>query len=210
MSHFLETWGYLAIFLLTVSESACVPIPSEITLGLGGALASGAVISGIHGDLNLGLVIVVGTVGSVVGSLAAYAVGRTGGRALVDRWGRYVLLTHADLDRSEAWFDRRGDVAVLVGRVIPVVRTFISLPAGIAEMDPLRFVLFTTIGCAAWVSALSAVGFVLGPSWESATKGFSAAGYVVAGVLVVVVGSFVVHRFLSVRREADRHGEAPR
>ena len=85
MQHVLETWGYLAIFVLTVLESACVPIPSEVTLGLSGALASGAVIGGSHGSLNLGLIILVGIAGSVLGSLLAYVVGRTGGRALVDR-----------------------------------------------------------------------------------------------------------------------------
>lgn len=203
MNQFLQNWGYLAIFVLTVLESACVPIPSEVTLGLGGALASGAVVSGLHGDLNLGLVIVVGTLGSVVGSLLAYWVGRTGGRAFVDRFGRFVLLTQRDLDRAEAWFARRGEWAVLVGRVLPVVRTFISLPAGMAEMNLTRFVVFTTIGVAAWVSLLSTIGYVAGASWDSVTKGFSTASYVVAAAAVVSAGVFAVLRIRALRAERD-------
>ena len=113
MQQLLATWGYLAVFLLTVLESACIPIPSEVTLGLGGALASGAVIRGAQGHLDLGLVIVVGIAGSVCGSLLAYVVGRTGGRTLVDRYGRYVLLSHSDLDKAETWFSRRGEWMVL-------------------------------------------------------------------------------------------------
>ena len=203
MNHFLETWGYLAIFVLTVLESACVPIPSEVTLGLGGALASGAVISGVRGDLNLGWVIVVGILGELVGSLIAYVVGRTGGRAFVNRYGRYLLITHRDLDRVEEWFGRRGDPVVLIGRVIPVVRTFISLPAGLAEMNVTKFVVFTTIGVAAWVSLLSSIGYAVGTKWNSVTKGFSYASYAVAAIAVISIAVFVLHRLRALRLERE-------
>jgi membrane protein DedA with SNARE-associated domain len=206
MQQFLEHWGYLAIFVLTVLESACIPIPSEVTLGLGGALSSAAFQSGSSTHLDLGLVIVVGIVGSVIGSLIAYVVGRTGGRRLVDRYGKYVLLTHADLDRVEAWFARRGEWMVLFGRVIPVVRTFISLPAGMAEMNPVRFVVLTTIGCAAWVSTLSVIGYEVGAQWQSVTKGFGYASSVVVAVAVVGIAAFVWHRLRAVRREAGSAG----
>ncbi len=205
MNHFLESWGYLAIFVLTLLESACIPIPSEVTLGLSGALASGAVVSGIHGDLNLGWVIVVGVAGSVVGSVIAYWVGRIGGRAFVDRFGRYVLLTHRDLDRAEAWFGRRGDWVVMVGRVIPVIRTFVSLPAGLAEMKLTKFVAFTAVGVTAWVALLSTIGYEVGASWNSVTKGFSDASYVVGAVVLLAVGVFVVLRVRSLRRERHAH-----
>ena len=204
MNNFLANWGYLAIFALTVLESACVPIPSEVTLGLGGALASGAVISGVHGDLNLGLVILVGTAGSVLGSLLAYVVGRTGGRRLVDRYGRYVLLSGRDLDRAESWFRRRGDWVVLVGRVVPVIRTFISLPAGLTEMNVGKFLAFTAIGVAAWVSLLSSIGYALGTQWQSVTKDFSYASYVVGAVVVVLIATFVIHRYRALKRERDQ------
>lgn len=201
MEQFLEHWGYLAIFALTVLESACIPIPSEVTLGLGGALSSTAFRSGSPTHLDLGMVIVVGIAGSVVGSLIAYVVGRTGGRRFVDRYGKYVLLTHADLDRVESWFARRGEWMVLFGRVIPVIRTFISIPAGMAEMRPARFTAFTAVGCAAWVSTLSVIGYQVGGRWQSVTKGFSDAGYVIAAIAVVVIVTFVWYRLRAVRQE---------
>jgi membrane protein DedA with SNARE-associated domain len=203
VSHFLETWGYLAIFILTVLESACVPIPSEVTLGLGGALASGAVVAGTHGGLNLGLVIMVGTLGSVVGSLIAYAVGRTGGRTLVNRFGRYVMVSDSDVDRVERWFRGRGEWAVLYGRVIPVVRTFVSLPAGLARMSVARFAALTAVGVALWVTLLSSIGYALGTSWESITRAFGAATYVVLAVGAVAVVAFLVHRLRAVRQRGE-------
>jgi len=197
MQHFLETWGYLAVFILTVLESACVPIPSEVTLGLSGALASGAMIGGSHGSLNLGLVIVAGIAGSVVGSLLAYVVGRTGGRALVDRYGRYVLLSHADLDKAELWFTRRGEWMVLYGRVLPFIRTFISLPAGMAEMNVVKFTAFTAIGVSIWVALLSSIGYALGDSWNKMVAAFGIVGYVIAAGVVLAAIVFLVHRYRS-------------
>jgi membrane protein DedA with SNARE-associated domain len=209
VEHFISSWGYLAVFILTVAESACVPIPSEVTLGIGGALASGATLSGAvnHHPLNLALIIVIGALGSVVGSFIAYFVGRTGGRAFVDRFGKYLLLTHKDLDRAEAWFERRGDSAVMIGRVVPVVRTFISFPAGVAEMPLVPFGVFTAIGVTVWVGVLSGIGYALGGSYHSMVKAFGDASYVVAGLAVVAVVLVIVHRFRLVRAEqAERAG----
>ena len=195
VQHFLETWGYLAVFILTVLESACIPIPSEVTLGLGGALASGAVIGGAQGHLNLGLVIVVGIAGSACGSLLAYVVGRTGGRTLVDRYGKYVLLSHSDLDTAEAWFSRRGEWMVLYGRVLPFIRTFISLPAGMARMNVAKFTILTAIGVSLWVTLLTVIGYALGDSWNKMIKAFGFAGYVIAAVFLVLVAVFMVRRY---------------
>lgn len=201
MEHFITSWGYLAIFVLTVAEACCIPVPSEITLGLGGALASGYSLKGTieHHPLNLAFVMLVGISGELVGSLIAYVIGRTGGRALVDRFGKYLLLSHKDLDRAEAWFARRGEPTVLVGRVIPLVRTFISLPAGLAEMDPVRFGIYTLVGVSVWVCGLASIGYGLGSSWHSMVKGFGAAGYVAVGVVVVVLVLGFVHRVRVVR-----------
>jgi membrane protein DedA with SNARE-associated domain len=209
VEHFISSWGYLAVFILTVAESACIPIPSEVTLGIGGALASGATLSGAvnHHPLNLALIIVIGALGSVVGSFIAYFVGRTGGRTFVDRFGKYLLLTHKDLDRAEAWFARRGDSAVMIGRVVPVVRTFISFPAGVAEMPLVPFGIFTAIGVTVWVGVLSGIGYALGGSYHSMVKAFGDASYVVAGLAVVAVVLVIVHRFRLVRAEqAERTG----
>ena len=206
MTHFISTYGYLAVFLLTVVEAACIPIPSEVTLGLAGALASGAVDP--HHKLNLVLVIVIGVVGELIGSFVAYGVGRTGGRAFVDRFGKYLLLTHKDLDRAEAWFKRRGDSAVLFGRVVPVVRTFISFPAGVAEMPVVAFGVFTAIGVTVWIGVVAGIGYALGSSYHSLVKAFGDATYVVAGVVVVALVLSIVHRFRAMRAEQKALGTA--
>lgn len=201
MESFLSNWGYLALVLFTIAEAACIPIPSEVTLGFAGYLASGAATSGHH--LNLALVIILGTLGELVGAFIAYTVGRTGGRALIERVGKLVLLTKSDLDRAERWFDRRGETAVLIGRVLPIVRTFISLPAGVAEMNPVRFGLFTVIGSAVWCTALAVTGYELGGQWHEITKGFNYAGYVLAVVIVLVIAVFILHRVIVYRRGRD-------
>lgn len=203
MQSFILHWGYLAVFLFTVAEAACIPLPSEITLGVGGAVASAAGASALHSHhhLNLGAVILLGIVGEMVGSYVAYVVGRTGGRAAVDRFGRFILLTHKDLDRAESWFAKRGEPTVLVARVVPIVRTFVSFPAGVAEMDPVRFGLYTVVGVAIWVSALASAGYALGGSWHSMVKGFGDAGYVAAALIVLALVAGFVHRVRVVRAE---------
>jgi membrane protein DedA with SNARE-associated domain len=201
VTHFISSWGYLAIFVFTVAEAACIPIPSELTLGLGGALASGAVLGSGQRSLNLALVIVIGVAGELVGSSVAYAVGRTGGRAFVDRFGRYVLLTHKDLDRAEAWFARRGPSAVLVGRVVPVVRTFISFPAGVAEMPLVSFGVYTVVGVTVWVGVLAGIGYSLGSSYHSMVHAFGDASYVVAALAVIGLAAAIWHRVRGLRAE---------
>jgi membrane protein DedA with SNARE-associated domain len=206
MQHFLETWGYAAVFVLTALESACIPIPSEVTLGMGGALASGAVIGGTRGDLNLGLVILFGVLGSILGSLAAYVVGRTGGRALIERCGGYLLVTQKDLDRAEVWFRRRGEAMVFYGRVVPMIRTFISLPAGVAEMNVPKFLAFTATGVSAWVALLSSVGYALGSSWSLMTNSLGYTGYVIAAALLLALGVVVVYGYRSRKVCIQRSG----
>jgi len=197
VQQFLSTWGYLALVLLTVAEAACIPIPSEVTLGFAGYLAS-------TGRLNLALVIVVATLGEVAGSYVGWSIGRFGGRPLVDRVGKYVLLTKTDLDRAEAWFAKRGEPAVFFGRLLPVIRTFISIPAGLAEMNLVRFGVATFAGSLIWCTAIAVAGYELGSEWTTMTKGFAAAGYIVAAVVVVVLAVFVLHRLAVLRRERAR------
>ncbi len=200
MQHFLVTGGYLALFLLAVAESACIPVPSEVTMTFAGALAGG-MVAGAH--LNLVAVILVGTVGEVGGAFIAWAVGVTGGRALVERYGRYVLLSSKDLDRAEGWFVRNGVWGVFVGRLLPVIRTFISLPAGVAEMKPLRFGLLTLAGSLVWDGALGGIGYAAGSHWHEVAGKFSDAGYVLAALAVIAIAGFIVHRFSVVRRESE-------
>jgi membrane protein DedA with SNARE-associated domain len=202
VEHVVSTYGYLAVFLFTVLEAGCIPIPSELTLGLAGALASGAVDP--RHKLNLALVIVIGAVGELVGSLIAYTVGRTGGRAFVDRFGKYLLLTHRDLDRAEAWFARRGRSAVLIGRVVPFIRTFISFPAGVAEMPVVTFGVFTAIGVTVWVGVLAGIGYALGHSYHSMVKAFGDVSYVVAALVVAALVVTIGHRYRAMGAEQAR------
>ena len=136
MQQFISSYGYLAVFVLMLAESACIPVPSELTMLFAGALSAGAV-AGAH--LNLVLVIAAGVAGNVAGSYLAWGIGIYGGRAAWHRWGRYILLRDDDIDRAERWFGRHGTKAVFFGRLLPVVRTFISLPAGLARMPAARF-----------------------------------------------------------------------
>src|SRR5690349_16489910 len=129
------------------AEAACIPVPSELTMPLGGAIAAGAV-AGAH--LSLALVVVIGVVGNVIGSYLAWAAGWHGGEAATRRWSRF-LGGRSGIERARHWFDRYGGRAVLLGRLLPVVRTFISLPAGYARMRPVRFGVYTAVGCVPWI-----------------------------------------------------------
>jgi membrane protein DedA with SNARE-associated domain len=184
VQHFIATYGYLAIFLLMVAESACIPVPSALIMTFGGALAAGAV-PGTR--LNLIAVIIAGVAGNVVGSYIAWAVGRYGGQPALRRWGGRFWLREHDLDRANLWFARYGARAVLIGRLLPVVRTFISLPAGIAGMEPVRFGIYTTIGCIPWTAALAYAGYAVGANWQSIVNGFHGPTYIIAAVVVIAL-----------------------
>lgn len=207
MQHLIATYGYLAVFVLMVAESACMPVPSELIMTFGGALAAGAVPGT---SLNLIGVIAAGVAGNVVGSYIAWAVGRYGGQPALQRWGHRLWLRDHDLDRASAWFTRYGPRAVLIGRVLPVVRTFISLPAGIAGMDPVRFGIYTTIGCIPWTAALAYAGYVVGANWQSIVNAFRGPTYIIAAVVVIGL-AFAVWRYARRRRteRSSAHGERP-
>jgi membrane protein DedA with SNARE-associated domain len=200
MEHFLETWGYLAVFALSFISSMGLPVGSELAVIYGGVLASGQIPNEPH-HLLLVVVIVLATLGEVLGSLAGYLIGYFGGRALVDRFGKYALLTHKDLDRAEAWFARHGEPLVLFGRFIPLLRSFVSFAAGLGEMAIGKFVVFTVIGCAIWSTALASLGYALGSSYSHVLKAFSYAGYVAAVLAVIAVVVLFLHRLRVVREE---------
>jgi membrane protein DedA with SNARE-associated domain len=200
MEHFLETWGYLAIFVLSFVSSMGLPVGAEVALIYGGVLASGQIPNEPH-HLNLVVAIVVAVLAEVLGSLAGYLIGYFGGRPLVDRVGKYVLLTHKDLDRAEAWFSRRGEPFVLFGRFIPLLRSFVSFAAGLAEMKFAKFIVFTVIGCTIWCAALTSIGYALGSSYEHVLNAFSYAGYLAAALAIVAVAVILWHRLRLVREE---------
>lgn len=200
LQHFMTTYGYYAVFLFAFLEAACIPIPSEITFGLGGAMCSSAFLSGTSDKhLNLVALIVVGVVGETVGSLAAYFVGKHLGRSLVDRYGKVLLLTHKDLDTAERWFEKRGALAVLVGRILPVIRAFISLPAGVAEMNLPLFAVLSMLGTAVWATILAEVGYHAAAAYSKDLKSLSYAGYLFAALVVAFLVVFYVHRYKAVK-----------
>jgi LPXTG-motif cell wall-anchored protein len=187
----ISQYGYLAVFVLMLAESACVPVPSEVIMLFGGALAAGAVPGA---QPLLSGVVAAGVAGSVAGSYLAWAVGRYAGQAAIGRWGGRVGLRAHDIDRATAWFERHGPVAVLVGRVIPVIRTFISLPAGFADMSAGTFGLYTTLGVIPWTAALAIAGYALGAHWEQVANDFHGPTYVIAGLLVVGLAGLLLRR----------------
>jgi membrane protein DedA with SNARE-associated domain len=183
----IRDYGYAAIFLLMVLESACIPIPSEVTMLFGGALANAAFFQAVGSSaepLSFVLVGLVGAVANLVGSWIAWGVGWKGGRPLVERYGRYILLREHDLERAESWWGRHGEAAVFFSRLLPVVRTFISLPAGIGRMPFWRFTIYTLLGCLPWTFALAAVGYAVGQNWTTVEEYFRPISIAI-GVLAV-------------------------
>ena len=204
MEHFLETWGYLAVFVLSFISAMGLPVGAELALIFGGVLASSAGAEANHvSQLSLALVIVLAILGEVLGSLAGYAIGRYGGRPLVDKFGKYLLLTHRDLDRADSWFARRGEPVVLFGRFIPLLRSFVSFAAGLGEMALGKFSVFTVIGCAVWCTALCSLGYSLGSSYNHVLKAFSYAGYVLGVLAVIAVAVVFWHRLREYRKQRD-------
>jgi membrane protein DedA with SNARE-associated domain len=200
MEHFLETWGYLAVFVLSFISAMGLPVGAELAVIYGGVLASGQIANEPH-HLNLAVVIILASLAELLGSLAGYLIGFYGGRPLVDRFGKYVLLTHKDLDRAEAWFSRHGEPLVLFGRFIPLLRSFVSLAAGLSEMAVGKFVVFTIIGCTIWCAALASLGYSLGSTYNHVLKGFTDAGYAFGVLAVFAVVLLFVHRLQVVREE---------
>jgi membrane protein DedA with SNARE-associated domain len=159
--------GYLGMMFLMAIESACIPLPSEIIMPFSGFLVySGQSDPLIHLPFNLFLVATAGAIGCNLGSVVAYEIGSYGGRPLIERYGSYVFLGRHELDLAERFFKRFGAIAVLIGRLLPVIRTFIALPAGVAKMPRLRFHVFTFIGSWPWCFALAWIGMKLGERWD--------------------------------------------
>ena len=200
-TNLVSSFGYLAIFLLSVAQSCCVPTSSELTLGFAGALAA-------TGHLSLAGAILSGASGELVGAYLAWVIGRTAGRAIVDRYGRYVLLTQHDLDRAEAWYARHERWGVFGGRLVPVIRNFVALPAGVAEVPPVRFGILTAAGSLIWDGAMAGIGYGVGSHWHTIIHAFSDAGYVLGALAVVAIVLLIVHRWRSYGAQTAR-GRAP-
>lgn len=177
----IESTGYIGIFFTMVLESACIPLPSEIIMPFSGYVAW-------KGNLNLYLVVMAGALGNLVGSWIAYFVGIKGGRPFLEKYGKYIFITKKKLEMADKWFKRYGHEAVFISRVMPIVRTFISLPAGTAKMDLKKFSIYTFIGSIPWCYMLAYVGYSLGPHWKSVVEIFHKLDYIVAiGIVIVII-----------------------
>jgi membrane protein DedA with SNARE-associated domain len=181
--------GFPAVLGLMTLESACIPVPSEVIQLFAGYLVS------LH-RMSLFAAVSAGVLGNVLGSWISWSVGYYGGRPFIERYGRYVHVTPERMALAERWFERHGEITVLVGRCVPLIRTFISLPAGVARMPFWRFTLFTVIGCVPWVLGLTLIGVQVGPSWERWRHRLEYLDYIVAAVIVIGI----VYLFVRARR----------
>jgi len=193
---FLESlyarFGYVGVAIAMTIESAAIPIPSELILPFAGWSVARGVTEPLTGAAwSYWGAVVAGVVGNTAGSLASYAVGAFGGRPLLDRWGRYLLISAHDLDLADRWFARYGSATVFFSRMLPVVRTFISVPAGVARMPLWRFTLFSIAGAIPWVMLLVWGGQVLGANWLAIKQSLRGLDYLVAAGILLLVGLFV-------------------
>jgi membrane protein DedA with SNARE-associated domain len=207
----IADYGLYAIFVLSLVD-AVLPAASELVMVYGGALAVGAFS---EGELTLFgepiestwaaylAVSIAGTVGYVLGSILGWAIGLYGGRPYLEKHGRWLHITPAKLDKAEAWFNRWGNWAVLVSRCLPVIRSFISIPAGVAEMPFVRYTVLTTLGTIPWYFGLAAVGVAVGASWERFHEAWHYADY----VILALIAAGIVYLIARTRRRRLRRRE---
>ena len=177
---FIASWGYVAVAILMAAENACIPIPSELILGFAGYL--------IFADqMTFTGALIAGMVGGMAGSIFAYVVGHRGGRSFVDKYGHYFFVKKSHVDIAQKWFDKYGLKAVFFSRMLPVVRTFISLPAGFAHVDMKKFLTLTFLGSLPWTALILAAGMMLGKSWEIMLKIGHQASLIFVGVCAVII-----------------------
>ena len=192
----ISSGGYVGIALLMAIESACIPLPSEIIMPFAGYLVS-------VGRFNLYWAATAGAIGCNLGSIVAYEIGKRGGRPLAERWGRYVLIGPGELDTADRFFQRFGNVAVLIGRLLPVIRSFIAFPAGVARMPLVPFHLYTFLGSWPWCFGLAWVGMKLGDKWNSDPRvkaAFHSADLVIGLVVVAAIAFYIWHRVRGLKR----------
>ncbi|HET8765069.1 MAG TPA: DedA family protein [Rhodanobacter sp.] len=183
---------YLGVVLMMAIESACIPLPSEVTMPFAGFLA-------FKGELDLWWVSVAGAAGCVLGSWVAYAVGAWGGRPLVERYGKYLLLSKHDLDLADRWFARHGELTIFVARLLPVVRTFIAFPAGVARMPLWRFTLYTFLGSLPYCWFLAWIGLRLGQHWDTLGTWFHRFDTAIGIAILLLCAAYVWRHVRNVR-----------
>lgn len=199
--HAESTLGYGGVVLLMGIESCCIPLPSEVIMPYAGYLVT-------VGRFSLWFVSLAGAVGCVVGSIPAYYLGMYGGRPLIEKYGRYILMSHHDLDMADRWFERRGDITVFIARLLPVIRTFIAFPAGINRMDMRRFIIYTFLGSFPWCLMLAYVGMKVGQHIEVLKPYFHRFDALIGVVLVLGIALWVWRHVRPAHRAAARPEDA--
>ena len=185
-------FGYVGVAIAMTIESAAIPLPSELILPFAGWSVSRGLIEPLtNATWSYWGAVVAGVIGNTAGSLLSYAIGAYGGRPLVERFGKYVLISAHDVDVAERWFEKYGEATVFFSRMLPIVRTFISIPAGVARMPLWRFLLFSILGAIPWVMLLVWGGMVLGDHWLDLKHSLKGLDYVVAALLLAGLGLFV-------------------
>lgn len=191
---FIASWGYVAVGVLMAAENACIPIPSELILGFSGYLI-------FAGKMHFAGALIGGMIGGIAGSLFAYIVGRIGGRSFIDRYGKYFFIKKSHVDLAQNWFDRYGIKAVFFSRMLPVVRTFISLPAGFAHVNMKRFLFFTILGSLPWTALILFAGMMLGESWQIMLK----IGHEASLIFIVIAVLVIAYAYYCYKKKKKRH-----
>ena len=204
-SEFVGETGLAAVFVLMVAESACIPIPSEATMLFAGFAVTNPGAAHNHHLPLIGIVLA-GVIGNLVGSWIAYAVGRFGRIELVERHGHWLHLKPSHIQWADRWFERYGARAIFFSRMLPIIRTFISLPAGVAKMPFAKFTVLTLAGCVPWVLGLALAGEALGSEWKNARSAFEYIDYAVVVLVIVAVVNAVIRQR---RRRRDPGDPAP-
>jgi membrane protein DedA with SNARE-associated domain len=189
ITHFVQSVGYPGLFLLITLESTLVPIPSELVMPFAGFLAS-------QGDMSLPLVLAINTAGAAVGSTLSYLLGLYAGRPFLDRYGKWFLLRHEDIEKTHAFFEKHGRVTIFAARFLPVIRHVISVPAGIARMRYDAFLLLTCLGATIWGGALILLGYFLGENWESWASSLKHVDLLIGGLIVLAVAVVAIRFFV--------------
>lgn len=198
----ISNLGYMGIIIMMGIESACIPLPSEVIMPFGGYL-----VYSHPGQYSVWGMGVAGALGCVWGSALAYWAGKFGGRPFVEKFGRYLLIRHKDLDKADAWFKKHGEAAIFFSRLMPVVRTFISFPAGISKMPFWRFIVYTFLGSLPWCLGLAWVGCALGKQWDTRLKTyFHKADILIVAVFVVLIALYIYHHVKSDKEYQKANG----
>lgn len=192
----ISALGYGGVILLMAIESANIPLPSEIIMPFAGFLVA-------QGVLNLYLAAVAGAIGCVLGSAFSYYLGAWGGRPLIERFGKYIFVSRRDLDMAENWFNKYGELTVFFGRLIPIIRTFISFPAGISKMNFSRFIIYSFLGSLPWSLALAFIGLKLGQNWENLRNYFRGFDVIILALIVIGIIWWIWRHIRNSRRKTQ-------